>query len=173
MNPHWIGTNGHPFHQNGTHGSYRHRVYILSAKDSTTCLKMAKNIALYLRRSIQEGHEPCPGDLAYTLLERRSHLPWAVAIRASNLEALAERLEQPTVKPLQATKRPRLGFVFNGQGAQWYAMGRELINTYPVFSASIHEAGQILKDYGANWSLYGMWSLSCLIPTRSMLIVIR
>ena len=173
MNPDLIGLKGHSSHQNGTHGSNRHRVYVLSAKDSVACLKMAKNIAVYLRRSNQEGHEPCPGDLAYTLLERRSHLPWVVAIRTSNLDELAERLEQPTVKPLHATKQPSLGFVFNGQGAQWYAMGRELISTYPVFNASIHKADQILKDYGATWSLYGMWSLSHWMLTRSMLIVIR
>jgi acyl transferase domain-containing protein/NADPH:quinone reductase-like Zn-dependent oxidoreductase len=43
--------------------------------------------------------------------------------------------------------------VFTGQGAQWYAMGRELITTYPVFGASIKEADAILKDLGADWSL--------------------
>ena len=159
MNPRLVGMSEHSSRQNGTHSSNRHRVYVLSAKDSAACLKMAKNIAIYLRRSNQEGQEPYPGDLAYTLLERRSHLPWVVAIRASRMNELAQRLEQPTVKPLHATKQPRLGFVFNGQGAQWYAMGRELITTYPVFNASIHKAGQILKDYGATWSLYGTWSL--------------
>lgn len=153
------GVNGYSSYQNGTHDSNRYRVYILSAKDSVACLEMVKNLGVYIRQSIQEGHEPSPGDLAYTLLERRSHLPWVVAIRASNLDELAERLEQPTVKALHSTKQPRLGFVFNGQGAQWYAMGRELITAYPVFGASIHKAGQILKDYGANWSLYGMWNL--------------
>ncbi|KAM0795830.1 thiolase-like protein [Usnea florida] len=154
MNPRLVGMSEHSSRQNGTHSSNRHRVYVLSAKDSAPCLKMAKNIAIYLRRSNQEGHEPYPGDLAYTLLERRSHLPWVVAIRASRMDELAQRLEQPTVKPRHATKQPRLGFVFNGQGAQWYAMGRELITTYPVFNASIHKAGQTLKDYGATWSLY-------------------
>ena len=155
---HLNGVNGYASYQNVTHGSSRYRVYVLSAKDSIACLKMAKNLAAYLRQSIQEGHEPSPGDLAYTLLERRSRLPWAVAIRASSLEELADRLEQPIVKPLNATKKPRLGFVFNGQGAQWYAMGRQLITAYPIFGASIKKAGQILKDYGATWSLYGMWS---------------
>ena len=119
MHPLLNGVNGDSSYRNGSHDPNRHRVYVLSAKDSAACLKMAKNLAIYLRRSNQEGHEPSPGDLAYTLLERRSHLPWVVAIRTSNLEELAERLEQPTVKPLNATKQPHLGFVFNGQGAQW------------------------------------------------------
>ena len=150
------GVNGYSSHEKGTNGSSRSRIYVLSAKDSMTCLNMAKNLAVHLRRSTQEGHEPSPGDLAYTLLERRSRLPWVAAIRSISLEELAKRLEQPIVKPLNATKQPRLGFVFNGQGAQWYAMGRELIAAYPVFGASIHQAGQILVDYGAVWSLYGM-----------------
>ena len=154
---HLNGVNGYSSCQNG---SDRHRVYILSAKDAAACMKMAHNLAVHLRQSIQQGHEPSPGDLAYTLLERRSHLPWVVAIRSSSLKELAERLEQPTVKPLNATKQPRLGFVFNGQGAQWFAMGRELIAAYPVFGDSIQKASQILKDYGATWSLYGMWSLA-------------
>ncbi|EHK97214.1 putative Phthiocerol synthesis polyketide synthase type I PpsA [Glarea lozoyensis 74030] len=53
-----------------------------------------------------------------------------------------------TLKPVQ-----RLGFVFNGQGAQWYAMGRELILAYPTFGAQIREASEILSEYGAKWSL--------------------
>ena len=159
MHSHLKGVNGYSSHQKGTNGSSRSRVYVLSAKDSMTCLNMAKNLAVHLRRSTQEGREPSPGDLAYTLLERRSRLPWVVAIRSISLEELGKRLEESIVKPLNATKQPRLGFVFNGQGAQWYAMGRELIAAYPIFGASIHKAGQILEDYGAVWSLHGMRSM--------------
>lgn len=144
----------HSIDSNGTQGCERSRVYILSAKDSGACLEMARNLAAFLRLSIRKGHKLTSGDLAYTLLERRSRLPWTVAIRASNIEDLAERLEQPTIKALQATKHPRIGFVFNGQGAQWYAMGRELITAYPVFGVSIDKADRILKGYGAHWSLY-------------------
>ena len=159
MHPHVNGVNECFSRQNGTNGSSRHRVYVLSAKDSIACLNMMKNLAINLRQSIQEGQEPSPGDLAYTLLERRSRLPWVVAIRSVSLEELAGRLEKLMIRPLNATKEPRLGFVFNGQGAQWYAMGRELIAAYPVFSTSIQKAGQILEDYGAVWSLHGMRSL--------------
>ncbi|KAF6832303.1 polyketide synthase [Colletotrichum plurivorum] len=48
---------------------------------------------------------------------------------------------------------PRLGFVFNGQGAQWYAMGRELIHRYDVFRASIEQMGVHIREMGATWSL--------------------
>ena len=150
------GVNGHFSDQNGKHGPERRRVFVLSAKDSAVCLEMARSLAGFLRLSIQKGHAPTPLNLAYTLLERRSRLSWTVAISASSIEDLAERLEQPTVRALQATNHQQIGFVFNGQGAQWYAMGRELLTAYPVFSASIDKADQAFKGYGADWSLYGM-----------------
>ncbi|KAL9112783.1 MAG: hypothetical protein Q9227_003086 [Pyrenula ochraceoflavens] len=146
------GVNG--FQHNGVHTSERYRVFVLSAKDPAVCQVMAKNLAAHLRQALEEGLEPPLGDLAFTLAERRSRLPWTMAVRASTIEELIDTLEHPTTKPIQSSKRPRLGFVFNGQGAQWYAMGRELITAYPVFGSSIHRAGQILKEYGATWSLY-------------------
>ncbi|KAI5866390.1 hypothetical protein GGS23DRAFT_556890 [Durotheca rogersii] len=148
------GLNGHNYHKNGSKVSESQRIYVISAKDARSCKESMRNLAVYLRQSLEHGRGLSARDLAYTLSERRSRLPWAVAVRASSLEELAERLEKPTFVPSQAARRPRLGFVFNGQGAQWYAMGRELISTYPVFAASIHKAANTFYDYGATWSLY-------------------
>jgi acyl transferase domain-containing protein len=133
----------------------RSLVYVVSAKDSVASQSMKKSIAAYIRESIKNKTTPSPVDLAFTLAERRSLFTWVTAIRATDLEDLADRLDEPERKALRATKRPRLGFVFNGQGAQWHAMGRELIGTYPVFDSALLEADRILKDYGATWSLHG------------------
>ncbi|KAK3315921.1 type I polyketide synthase [Apodospora peruviana] len=148
---------------NGLNGhgavSDRPRVYILSAKDSTAAKAMVSNFVAHIRGTI--GNETKPSlsltDLAYTLAERRSLLPWVVAVPAKNLDDLCDKLESPATKPLHSTRRParRLGFVFNGQGAQWYGMARELIESYPVFYSGIHKADKILKEYGADWSLHG------------------
>ncbi|KKK24815.1 hypothetical protein P175DRAFT_0548914 [Aspergillus ochraceoroseus IBT 24754] len=129
-------------------------VYVVSAKDSVASQGMNKNFAAYIRESIANGTAPLPADLAFTLSERRSLFTWVTAIRAKSLEELADRLDEPDRKGSRATKKPRLGFVFNGQGAQWYGMGRELINAYPVFRAALMEADRILKEYGATWSLH-------------------
>jgi acyl transferase domain-containing protein len=75
---------------------------------------------------------------------------WVAAVRARTIDELAERLRDPMLRPSSTSKRPRLAFVFNGQGAQWHAMGRELIGAYPVFGRSIREADDILKEYGAS-----------------------
>ncbi|KAI0877521.1 hypothetical protein GGS24DRAFT_497862 [Hypoxylon argillaceum] len=132
----------------------RSRVYVLSASDSAACQRMAKSLGAYLREAAYQGSQPSAADLAYTMSERRSRLPWSAAVRARSVPELVERLESTALNPVHSVKHPRLGFVFNGQGAQWHAMGRELIAAYPVFAASIENANQILRAYGADWSLH-------------------
>lgn len=130
-------------------------VYVFSAKDSIALERMADRFAAYLRDSLSNHQGIIASDLAYTFWKRRSLFPWRLVIRARNLPELCTKLASKTLKPVHTTKQPRLGFVFNGQGAQWYAMGRELITTYPFYGHRIHKAGQILQQYGATWSLQG------------------
>lgn len=124
---------------------------------------MSKNLAAYLRE--EQVTLPSPIDLAFTLADRKSRFPWMVAVRASNLAELADKLADPDRRSVRSAKVPRLGFVFNGQGAQWHAMGRELIEAYPVFRKYLLEADKILKEYGAKWSLHGGLSLHFLVPS--------
>jgi len=131
------------------------QVYIISSKDSAVTQAMNMRLAAHIRESTKIGSELLPSDLAYTLAERRSRFPWATAVRARSLAELANRLGEPERKVSRAMRNPRLGFVFTGQGAQWHAMGRELTGAYPVFGAAIRRADQILKEYGAIWSLEG------------------
>lgn len=46
------------------------------------------------------------------------------------------------------------------QGAQWFAMGRQLLDVYPVFSQSIKEAGEYLRSLGCEWVPIGMRRIS-------------
>jgi acyl transferase domain-containing protein len=133
------------------------RLYVLSAQDAATAKAMAGNLAAYLRKSIKGEMDLQPADIAYTLSHRRSRLSYITTVRACNLAELADNLDKTAalqVGHTPANKRaPRLGFVFNGQGAQWHAMGRELLYAYPVFAEAIDEAGLVLRRYGADWSL--------------------
>lgn len=137
------------------------RVYILSASDAAACQEMARRLSAQLRRSVEQDDEHAASlnlsNLAHTLSERRSRLPWVATVRARSVTELVERLDAPNLSPLYSKKPPRLGFVFNGQGAQWHAMGRELIAAYPVFEQSILRAQRVLREYGAEWDLYGMY----------------
>ena len=127
------------------------RIFILSAKDQVAIKGMIGNLAAYVKAL---PDDKSLGAIAYTLSERRSRYPWLAAVRASTSTELVERLSQSSLKGMHASKKPRLGFVLNGQGAQWHAMGRELLAAYPVFGDAVHRADAILKGYGASWSLH-------------------
>lgn len=94
-------------------------------------------------------------DLAYTIGQRRSRFPWVIATPARSVQSLVEALKNGDLRPHRASDEPRLGFVFTGQGAQWYGMGRELIDAYPVYKATLLEGERHLKSLGAQWSLLG------------------
>ncbi|KAL4922536.1 hypothetical protein BDW62DRAFT_54743 [Aspergillus aurantiobrunneus] len=131
----------------------RSRVFVLSAKEETAVSRMASNMAAHLRSLTLDDESAYMRHLAFSLGQRRSNLPWKAAYLASTRDELIEKLEQGEATPQQAAEQPRLGFIFTGQGAQWYAMGRELIEAYPVFKDALLEADQHLKDFGAEWSI--------------------
>ena len=107
----------------------RNRVFLLSAKDLNN----------YLASFEGNNEEGLSDSLAYTLGDRRSRFSWPVAVAARTSKDLKQLLEDPKLIPSRVFQRPRLGFVFTGQGAQWHGMGRELLNTYAVFKDSLRE----------------------------------
>ncbi|KAK4118277.1 putative polyketide synthase [Parathielavia appendiculata] len=98
---------------------------------------------------------------ARTLATRRSILPWKSFAIAGTIADAVTQLEKSVIAPLRSAgnmkKLPKVGLVFTGQGAQWYAMGRELYS-HPVFRESLEAAGRHLARIGASWSLVTeMW----------------
>ncbi|KAJ4314705.1 hypothetical protein N0V94_006338 [Neodidymelliopsis sp. IMI 364377] len=127
------------------------RVYVLSAKDEHAAKAMVSN----LRDHVLDISDTLSyqNDLAYTLGERRSAFPWVAATSASSLFELIRLIDAGKMKPRRKDDPPRIGFVFTGQGAQWWAMGRELISAYPVFRETLCEAERYLREFGATYSL--------------------
>ena len=138
------------------HTTEKWQIYSLSAKDVSAALAMKANLRDYLSRAQKNEEVVNLEDLAYTLGQRRSVFPWTVAATARNTPDLIDALNDSHLKPICSSEVPRIGFVFTGQGAQWYAMGRELIEAYPVFEQSIREGDQYLRELGAPWSLIGL-----------------
>lgn len=145
-------TNGGPATMNP---SQRAQVYVLSAFEKGSSISQMRSLHAYLKKRAQEDSPRLMHDLAFTLTNRRSMYTWRVAILASSQAELTERLADKEVQPSKCSIEPRLGFIFTGQGAQWAAMGRELMRDYPIYASTIHEADSCLKGLGAEWSLLG------------------
>lgn len=131
-------------------------VFVTSAKDAAAAESTVRRLADHLDSVIGTSEEPSPRDLAFTLSERRTRFSWATAFRARTLSELVGQCRQPGVKPTHSMRTPRIGYVLNGNGAQWYGMGRELLAAYPVFAQSVGKADAVHKKTGASWSLRGM-----------------
>lgn len=88
-------------------------------------------------------------DLAYTLSAHRTfHKIRSFAIGASK-DALIAELENPRAsaewKPTSRST-PQIGFVFTGQGAQSWDMGRQLIKSHPPFRATLDRCDAVLQS---------------------------
>ncbi|KAI0973114.1 hypothetical protein F4678DRAFT_478324 [Xylaria arbuscula] len=134
-------------------------VLVISARDENACQRMVCNLVGYLndRRTMPEPSKLLQ-NLAYTLGERRSTFPWVavnqICLHGNSTDNVIQALESPKFAPVRAlARRPRIGMVFTGQGAQWHAMGRELIGSYPGFKSSLEESEHHLSILGAEWSL--------------------
>ena len=132
------------------------RILLLTAKDEAVVQSIIEKLKEYVINSGMNEDE-LVSRLAHTLCQRRSNFPWRISVPfpASKHGLLAALNDSANLIPKHAVKPPRIGFVFTGQGAQWYAMGRELIGVYPAFAATLHEADQHLRDMDCPWSLLG------------------
>ncbi|KAM0541306.1 hypothetical protein ACHAPJ_013300 [Fusarium lateritium] len=125
-------------------------IFPVSARDEAGVKVMMSRLKEFL---LDKGRHSELRSLAYTLTEKRERFSWTIAPQAANMEELIESLGNRDLKPALRRAAPRLGFVFNGQGAQWFAMGRELMGAYPVFDRCLNEADSHLRSMGCEWSL--------------------
>ncbi|KAK8074182.1 polyketide synthase [Apiospora phragmitis] len=91
-------------------------------------------------------------DMAYTLANRRDHLPFrSYTVRSSHQPGITSA---PSSQ--QSSGPPSIAMVFTGQGAQWPQMGRDLFRTSLVFSETIKDLDGHLQALGPDapdWKL--------------------
>ncbi|KAF2490207.1 hypothetical protein BU16DRAFT_470125 [Lophium mytilinum] len=143
--------NGHSNgHSNGVSNGTS-RVFVLSASDEAGIKRAAEGLSTYLASIPPPKNEESYLDsLAYTLSEKRTLFSWKTFVVANSLEDLIQQLNEGLKAPKRTRARevPTLGFVFTGQGAQWHAMGRELLS-YPIFRRSVQDASDYLRSLGS------------------------
>jgi acyl transferase domain-containing protein len=141
----------------GTRRFWPRRAFILTANREDSVRLQAEKLAVYIEKHPELFDNRLLENLSYTLGQRRTLLPWRVAVSAKSAKELIEQLSETERKPYYASRSPNIGFVFTGQGAQWYAMGRELFDAYPVFSKAMTRAETYLASIGATFSLRGSY----------------
>lgn len=129
-----------------------------SLADEPQLMVYSANSAQSLRDMVQEYQgfiQSAPAslslaDLAYTLSQRREHLPFRTF-------TVGTRHRPGTSAPPASPKKGGpLVMIFSGQGSQWPQMGRELLQSNAVFHRSIKSLSSYLKDLGSDspdWDL--------------------
>lgn len=102
-------------------------------------------------------------DICHTASVRRTHHIWRLAVTGNSSEELRQHLaayiageNQPGVVAGRAVsgQPARIAFVFTGQGSQWWAMARELLDREPVFRAAVERCDGLIQTLGG-WSVLG------------------
>ncbi|PVI04610.1 FabD/lysophospholipase-like protein [Periconia macrospinosa] len=124
------------------------RLFIFNAFDETGGQRQAESLANHIRETSQVRRKGFLDDLVFTLNERRTDFIRKSTVIAGSSAELATSLSMP-LKFSRSFKKPVLGFVFTGQGAQWCGMGKELLNTFPLFKNTIAKIGRYLHSIGA------------------------
>ena len=109
---------------NGVEPKPKNRVFSFSAFDEQGIRRNATRLADYLQKpgSVNACAEfDFLDSLAFTLSEKRSTFPWKSFLVANSVKDLSEKLtSDDSLTVIRAGNKPRIGYVFTGQGAQWY-----------------------------------------------------
>ncbi|BDD11788.1 putative polyketide synthase (plasmid) [Fulvitalea axinellae] len=128
----------------------------LSARSENALRDMADEYVAYLSKTQDSLGLICNNAGKY-----RSTFEYRLAVAGRTKEQMIESLEayiagedRPgmVASHLPEVKKRKIGFVFSGQGPQWYAMARQLLETEPVFRNVVLEIEKHFTEI-APWSL--------------------
>jgi amino acid adenylation domain-containing protein len=155
------GTNAHvvvgeppaPEPAPGVPGPRKDHLLVLSAKTSAA---LGELVRAYQDRIAATGEQELT-DLCHTAAVGRAALPHRVAVVGPTAQALCERLGEAVEQPAEdrspfahagrvsAAGRPRVAFLFTGQGSQYAPMAATLYATEPLVRDLFDQADELLE----------------------------
>src|SRR5207245_3496234 len=114
----------------------------VSAKTGTALQELVGRLNRYL----PEHPSLDLADVCFTANAGRGHFAHRLAVRAESREQLTRRLSEWTAgrdvegaihAHTPGSERPKVAFLFTGQGSQYAGMGRNLYETQPTFRAAL------------------------------------
>jgi acyl transferase domain-containing protein/acyl-CoA synthetase (AMP-forming)/AMP-acid ligase II/acyl carrier protein len=127
-------------------------VLALSAQSKTALQALAGRYVTWL--TANQGASAA--DISFSANTGRAHFTHRLAVMATTTGQLRERLEAyvtgGTPQGVQSGKlhnkeRPRVAFLFTGQGSQYLGMGRQLYDTQPTFRHALERCDELLRPY--------------------------
>ena len=138
-------------------------VLTLSARSREALQTIARLYSNWMNDNKEDMDESFVVNLCYSLNERRSQFPHRLAVAFGSPGEASKSLADFADDSVGWDKLlsyaevnsndGKLVFMFGGQGSQWYAMGRQLIECEAVFREAVVTVSNILKNMGLTWSL--------------------
>ena len=104
---------------------------------------------------MDSGEQVVLADFCHTANVGRAHLAYRLALTGADAETMAGKLrESRSGNPspgivrgcCEATDRPKIAFLFTGQGSQYIGMGRRLYETSPTFARALNRCDAALRN---------------------------
>jgi malonyl CoA-acyl carrier protein transacylase len=124
----------------------------LSAKSDNALKNLAQSYVDFLA----SHPEVSLADVCFTANTGRSHFNHRLAVVAESAVQLQEALSNLLTDretaglvsgQVSSKKRPKIAFLFTGQGSQYIDMGRQLYETQPTFRQTLDRCDEILRAY--------------------------
>lgn len=158
------GTNAHAvlqqFNQNNVKEDYRllkkdQIIFPVCAKSPGALKELTKRYKEYIEKSNENFAQ-----ILSHLIYRKSHHSERLTFVASSKEDLLRKMdaydEEILLKGVSegiiGREKPKVVFVYTGMGPQWWKMGRELMETEPIFYKAVKECDKEFIDI-TGWSI--------------------
>jgi len=123
-------------------------ILTLSARSENALREMAQKYADHFVGSLDLA------DTAFTANTGRANFQYRLGVIATDsadarekLTAFANGEHAPGLVAGDVSERPKIAFLFTGQGAQYVGMGRQLYDTQPIFRAALDQCDELLRPF--------------------------